>query len=211
MKDMITMNEIRATSTWSVKDDSPRGCKTVSNSQVKPGDKVVYHNRFTLVIDKDELETEEEETTERTYDDITADILAYFRENEKVFNECIEELDNYNGYLSNDRWYNMDDLPEIVDTSDAVALLNRAYFGDDLDDWHTDENGQKHYNSFNPTRNYFCFNGYGNLQSSNWKDYRDHMDAYVVRQMDQYRSKVDSIDDDETLAALFDELEKVAE
>ena len=60
MKETITMNEIRATSTWSVKDDSPRGCKTVSNSEVKPGDKVIYNNRFTLVID--EPETEKEET-----------------------------------------------------------------------------------------------------------------------------------------------------
>ena len=37
------------------------------------------------------------------------------------------------------------------------------------------------------------------------------MDAYAVRQMDQYRSEVDSIDDDETLAALFDELEATEE
>lgn len=145
----------------------------------------------------------------RTYDDITADILAYFEENKEVFNECIEELDNYNSYLSDDRWYNMDDLPEIVNTSDAFALLNMAYFGDDLDDWHTDENGQKQYNSFNPNREYFRFNGYGNLESSNWKDYHDHMDAYAVRQMDQYRSEIDSIDDNETLSALFDELEAV--
>lgn len=72
MKDTITMNEIRATSTWSVKDDSPRGCKTVSNSEVKPGDKVIYNNRFTLVID--EPETEEEETTKRTAEEVTADI-----------------------------------------------------------------------------------------------------------------------------------------
>lgn len=146
----------------------------------------------------------------RTYDEITADILAYFKENEDAFNDCVEELDDYNGYLCDDRWQDMDQLPEIVDTSDAFALLNMAYFGDDLDDCHTDENGQKRYNSFNPNREYFRFNGYGNLESSNWKDYSDHMDDYAVRQMDQYRSKVDSIDD-ETLAALFDELEKVEE
>lgn len=156
-------------------------------------------------------EAPEEETAPRTYDEITADILAYFKENEEVFNDCIEELDRYNGCLTDDRWYNMDDLPEIVDTSDAFALLNMAYFGDDLDDWHTDENGQKQYNSFNPNREYVRFNGYGNLESSNWKDYRDHMDAYAVREMDQYRSEVDSIDEDETLAALFDELEEVEE
>ena len=67
MKDTITMNEIRGTSTWSVKDDSPRGCKTVSNSEVKPGDKVIHNNRFTLVID-------EPETTKRTAEEAPAEI-----------------------------------------------------------------------------------------------------------------------------------------
>lgn len=178
------------------------GC-TETNEEPKPGQPV-----HTV---PEEWEAPEGEKAIRTYDEITANILAYFQENEKVFNDCIEELDSYNGYLVDDRWYNMDDLPEIVNTSDAFALLNMAYFGDDLDDWHTDDNGQRKYNSFNPNREYFRFNGYGNLQSSNWKDYRDYMDAYAVRQMDQYRTEVDSIDDDETLAALFDELEEVEE
>ena len=50
MKESITMSEINACSTWSKKDNSPRGCKTVSSSEIKPGDKVVYENRFTRVI-----------------------------------------------------------------------------------------------------------------------------------------------------------------
>lgn len=70
MKESITMTEIRATSTWSVKDDSPRGCKTVSNSEVKPGDMVVYENRFTLVIDDPETEAAETETTTRTPEEV---------------------------------------------------------------------------------------------------------------------------------------------
>lgn len=102
----------------------------------------------------------------------------------------------------------MDELPELVDTSDPVELLNRAYFGDDLNDWHTDENGQKHYNSFNPNREYFRFNGYSNFQSSNWKDYRDHIDEYAVEAMSENRSDIDTIDNNEELTALFDELEQ---
>lgn len=156
-------------------------------------------------------EAPEEGKATRTAEDIIADILAYFKENEEVFNDCIEELDNYNGYLGDDRWYDMDELPELIDTSEPVELLNRAYFGDDLDDWHTDENGQKYYNSFNPNRDYFRFNGYGNLQSSNWKDYRDHMDNYAVEAMSENRNDINSIDDNETLSALFDELEEVEE
>ena len=35
-------------------------------------------------------------------------IVEYFKENESVFNDCIEELDSYNGYLGDDRYYSMD-------------------------------------------------------------------------------------------------------
>lgn len=39
-------------------------------------------------------------------------IKAYFEENEEIFNACIEELDSYNGYLGDDRYYPMDELDE---------------------------------------------------------------------------------------------------
>lgn len=59
MKESITMSETKTCSTWSKKDSSPRGCKTVSNTEIKPGDKVVYENRFTLVIADEEQEQEQ--------------------------------------------------------------------------------------------------------------------------------------------------------
>ncbi len=54
MKHTITMKEIQdminnGITTFSMKDDSPRGCKTVSASSIKPGDKVVIDNYFTTV------------------------------------------------------------------------------------------------------------------------------------------------------------------
>jgi hypothetical protein len=49
----ITISELRSAgvSTWSVKDNSVRGIATKSTSEVKPGDKVVIENYFTLVTD----------------------------------------------------------------------------------------------------------------------------------------------------------------
>lgn len=38
------------TKTWSVKDDSVRGCKTMSIDDIKIGDKVVINNYFTEII-----------------------------------------------------------------------------------------------------------------------------------------------------------------
>ena len=52
----ITMEEVHnlinnGVSTFSRKDNSPRGCKTVSASQIKVGDKIVIDNYFTTVTD----------------------------------------------------------------------------------------------------------------------------------------------------------------
>ncbi len=49
----ITINELKATgvSTWSVKDNSVRGFTTKYTDEVKPGDKVVIDNYFTLVTE----------------------------------------------------------------------------------------------------------------------------------------------------------------
>lgn len=59
----ITMTEIKSCTVWSKKDNSPRGCKTVSNTEIKTGDYVVYNNRFTEVIDDPAEEIEEQENT----------------------------------------------------------------------------------------------------------------------------------------------------
>lgn len=50
------MNEVQnminnGITTFSKKDDSPRGCKTVSVNEIKIGDKVVINNYFTTIIE----------------------------------------------------------------------------------------------------------------------------------------------------------------
>lgn len=209
MKDTITMNEIRAISTGSVKDDSPRGCKTVSNSEVKPGDKVVYNNRFALVID--EPETKEEEEPKRTAEEVTADIIEFFENNEDIYNEAIEELDGYNGYLGDDRYFSMDELDELHISTEPSEILRRAFFGYDEETYTTDRDGNKTYGVFNPNRDYFRYNGYGNLVSADYKDYSGQLDKYAVESMSENRRYIDSIEQSDELAALFDELEEVEE
>jgi hypothetical protein len=135
-------------------------------------------------------------------------IITYFEENEDVFDACIEELDSYNGYLGDGRYYYMEDLNEFYNGSDAIELLNRAYFGRDDGNWYTNERGEKIYYSFNPNREYFYYNGYGNLVSSDYKDYSCHLDEYAINSMSENRRYIDTIEEYEDLAALFDELEK---
>lgn len=138
----------------------------------------------------------------------TEKIIAYFEENEDVFNSCIEELDSYNGYLGDDRYYEMELLDEFYNGTDPLELLRRAYYGRDDDTWTTDSSGNKIYGEFNPNRDYFYYNGYGNLVSSDYKDYTAHLDEYAVEAMSENRSYIDAIDSNPDLAKLFDELEK---
>lgn len=107
-------------------------------------------------------------------------LMKLFESDEQLFNSVIEELDAYNGYLGDDRYYEMYMLPELLYGKDPIDLLNMAYFGRDNESWHTDAYGDKIYDSFNPNREYFYFNGYGNLCSANYKDYSAHLDNYFI-------------------------------
>lgn len=138
-------------------------------------------------------------------------IIEYFRGNEDVFNDCMEELDSYNGYLGDDRYCSMEDLDEIFRETEPSELLSRAFFGYDEDAWTTDKYGNKEYGAFNPNRDYFRFNGYGNLVSADYKDYSAFLDHYAVESMSENRSDIYSIDDNNDLSALFDALEEADE
>lgn len=128
-------------------------------------------------------------------------LMELFQNDEQLFNSTIEELDSYSGYLGDDRYYSMDELPEQLSGLSAIDLLNRAYFGRDDDNWHTDAHGGKIYDSFNPNREYFYFNGYGNLVSANYKDYSAHLDDYFI----------DAIIENQNYLYLDDEIIKILE
>lgn len=135
-------------------------------------------------------------------------IIEFFKENEKLFNSCIEELDSYNGYLNDSRYYEMELLNEFYQGTEPLEILRRAYFGRDDDTWTTDSSGNKTYGEFNPNRDYFTYNGYGNLVSTDYKDYSSYLDEYAIEAMSENRSYIDTIESDDDLAALFNELEQ---
>ena len=109
--------------------------------------------------------------------------------------------------MGDDRYYDIYMLNELFTDCDNIDLLNRAFFGRDDDSWYTDRHGEKIYGAFNPNRDYFYFNGYGNLVSSDYKDYSYKLDEWFINALLENRSHIDTIDSDEELAALFDELE----
>ena len=113
---------------------------------------------------------------------LAEELFNYYKENEEDFNHDIEELDAWNGYLGDERIGEMDFLDELYQLKEATDILRSAYFGHDDDTWH-DENGEKVYGKFNPNRDYFYLNGYGNLVSTDYKDYSSFLDEYFVQEI----------------------------
>lgn len=134
-------------------------------------------------------------------------IIEYFKENEEIFNQCAEELDSYDGYLGDNRYYSMDELNNFYRDTDPIELLQRAYYGYDADTYTTDGNGNREHGEFNPNRDYFKYNGYGNLVSTDHPDYSDMLDEYIIGDMLENRRWIDTIDENPELSELFDRLE----
>lgn len=146
----------------------------------------------------------------KTKNEIINEIINYFKENESIFNDCIEELDCWNGFLGDSRCYDMEELDTIFCDEKPINILYRAFYGHD-DTYSLDERGEKIYNEFNPNRNFFYFNGYGNLVSCDYIDYSDYIDDYAVEEMSKHRNEICTIEENEELNELFNELEETEE
>ena len=178
------------------------GC-TETQSRPKPGQPI-----HTVPEGWEASEEEEEEKPTRTAEEITTAIIEFFKENEEIFNDCIEELDDCNGYLGDDRYFSMVELDELHNGIEPSELLRRAFFGYDEEACITDKDGNKTYGAFNPNRDFYRYNVYGSLVSADYKDYSGLLDKYSVESMSKNRNYIDTIEYNEELAKLFDELEQ---
>ena len=136
---------------------------------------------------------------------------SYFEDNTEEFNETIESLDSYNGYLGDDRYYSMDELYDFYSVNSREAfdnLLNCIYYGHDADNWHTDSYGEKEYGEFCPNREYFTYNGYGNLVSTDYKDYSSYLTKSVVEEIYDQQSHITIPDE---VQEIFDEYDNQEE
>lgn len=132
-------------------------------------------------------EERKEEKTMMTREAAVDAVLDYFKENEEEFNSAIEALDSYNGYLGDDRYYEMDMLDEFYHDVQPTEFLNRVFYGYD-----EDTSTENNHTEFNPNREYFRYNGYGNLVSADYKDYSAHLDTWFT---ESYIENADSLYD----------------
>lgn len=105
-------------------------------------------------------------------------LLTYYRENEEDFIDDIEELDNWNGCLYDDRIFLMEDINDVYCATEPYEILSRAFYGYDEPYKYGDPS-----RPFNPNRNYFYFNCYGNLVSTDEKDYSDYLDKDFIQEI----------------------------
>lgn len=141
----------------------------------------------------------------KTEKEIREELKDLFEEDIELFNDTIEELDSYNGYLGDDRYYSMEYLIDCIDTSDLWnSLIYRIFYGRDDDCYITNSRGEKEYSQFNPNREYYYYDCYGNLVSSDYEDYSDYLDDCFIDSLLENRSYL-NIDAD--VEALLDELE----
>ena len=162
-----------------------------------------------ITIEHIEEEKEEDNNMEertRTIEEIKEEIKAYFEENEEEYNEVIEDLDSWNGYLGDDRYYNMEELDELYNNTELTEILTRAFYG--YDEMYTDNDGH-HPEPFNPNRDYFRYNGYGNLVSTDCKDYTDRLDNYFIDAVIEHAGQLYHIP--EEVQELIDEIEELEE
>lgn len=136
------------------------------------------------------------------------EILKYFDDNEEIFEECIEELDDYDGFLYDDRYFYIEDIDELFSGCTPTEILDRAFYGYDEDTYTTNSIGEKEYAPFNTNRTYFHYNGCGNLISTDYKDYSNYLYDNVIEDMNENRQYIDTINDNDELSDLFDMLDE---
>lgn len=184
----ITLKEIKngQSESYTIKDTSPRGCATVSKEQIKAGDKVVIDSEFVEVIEDEE---------EKTVEEATQDILNYFESDLTRFAEILDELDGYDGYLSDDRSYPMYELEELHQGLSLHEFLDRLSGG------------------FSINEDFFYYDGWGELCSES-EDDRDgrYWDGYgnkwTVDKIDRNRYDLWEVEHNPELCELLDKLEE---
>lgn len=121
------------------------------------------------------------------------EITNYLEENEQEFISIIEELDSWNGYLNGDRWKDMDFLDDYLCNEKPLDLILL---------------GRNSGHDFYPGDNYFRFDVYGNLESSNDREYNDYISDYFI---DDILENYQRLDIPADLDPLLMDLERIQE
>ena len=181
----ITLDTIKAMNagTFSVQDNSPRGVKTVTAEEIKPGDRVVIDNHLCEVVAAPEQEqAEQQDTTAIDGENAPGrDVLGEVREYLDSLSDS-EKVDIWNEYADavnnpDDRIYNMDEFDEIFSNTKPWEIARACFYS----------------RRFNPSDSRTWFNGYGNTESADYIS--DHDDRSPI-DLDEVAEYIVSNDDE---------------
>lgn len=144
-------------------------------------------------------------STKKTKKATASKIIELLQNNNDLLIEVIEDLDNYNGYLGDDRYYEMDMLNDFYMDAAPSEILYRAFYGYDADNWHINSHGEKQYGAFNPNRDYFTYNGYGNLVSTDHRDYSNKIDRWLIDALAENINHLYTVEEDDELYEMLNE------
>lgn len=96
------------------------------------------------------------------YDDLYQKAIEMLTDNEDVFNDMCEELDSWDGFLGDDRYYPMDEFDELLDGRSPLEIAGLVEGCD-----------------FNSGDDYFRFTIYG-VESASEPDYSSEYSAEDV-------------------------------
>ena len=181
----ITLDTIKAMNagTFSVQDNSPRGVKTVTAEEIKPGDRVVIDNHFCEVVAAPEQEqAEQQDATAIDGEDAPGrDVLGEVREYLDTLDDG-EKVNIWNDYTDaanspDDHIYSMDEFDEIFSDTKPWEIARACFYS----------------RRFNPSDSWFWFNAYGNTESADYIS--DHDDRSPI-DLDEVAEYIVSNDDE---------------
>lgn len=97
-----------------------------------------------------------------TVDEVLSVCEQWFYHQDDDFIEAVEALDDWNGWLGDDRRY------EMYEIGDCLGHLTITEFVDILD------------SNFDKDEEYFYIDSWGEICSTDYKDYNDYLDRYFV-------------------------------
>ena len=134
----------------------------------------------------------------RTYDDIVDDIYnvintRFKQTGERLFTDCMKELDDITRVLGEDRHRPMCELLEMftrtTDKGDVKNLLLSLGKG------------------FDPLNKFFYKGRFdGKIYSANFEDYSDYYGGYIWKALMEHRKDIPTIQSTPPLKSLFDEM-----
>lgn len=122
-------------------------------------------------------------------------ITEILAEDLNLLADIVEELDDLVNFLEQDRWWSMSEFENVLGDIGIRDLAERCYWGKDLD-------ACDNRTTFNPYRKYFRINAYGNLESSDVRDYSDWNDGILANDIAQYWGRINSVKGDSRLLLL---------